>query len=140
MARALVALAAAAAMFAGPNALGALPGFQLAGLALHQETGRDIYLGGIYLTEPTPRPIEYQAISGPRVMEYRVVARRTSMRSLLGGMLLQSEAATGRTPNASTSGFASHILASTSISQDARPPRATQTFSRVRASFSSSSS
>jgi hypothetical protein len=58
MARALVALAAAAAMFAGPNALGALPGFQLAGLALYQETGRDIYLGGIYLTAPTPRPID----------------------------------------------------------------------------------
>jgi TonB family protein len=112
MARALVALAAAAAMFTGPNALGALPGFHLAGLALHQETGRDIYLGGIYLTEPTPRPIDYQAISGPRVMEYRVVARRTSMRSLLGGMLLQSEVATGRAPDASTSGFASHILAS----------------------------
>jgi hypothetical protein len=58
MARALVALAAAAAMFAGPNALGALPGFQLAGLALYQETGRDIYLGGIYLTAPTHAPTD----------------------------------------------------------------------------------
>ena len=112
MARALVALAAAAAMFAGPTALGALPGFHLAGLALHQETGRDIYLGGIYLAEPTPRPIDYQAINGPRAMEYRVVARRTSMRSLLGGMLLQSEVATGQAPNASTAGFANQILAS----------------------------
>ena len=45
-------------------------------------------------------------------MEYRVVARRTSMRSLLGGVLLQSEVATGQAPDAATGAFVSNILSS----------------------------
>ncbi len=84
--------------------------WQLAGLGLHQETGRDIYLGGIYLAAGTPRPGDFSALPGPWKMEYRIVARRTSIRSLLGGMLLQSEVATGRPPGPATTEFANGIL------------------------------
>ena len=100
---------------------GALPGgvntataagsdFYLAGLALHQETGRDIYMAGVYFDRQAPRPAAFTEESGPRVMEYRVVARRTSIRSLLGGILLQSEVATGQPPNQVTTDFANNIL------------------------------
>ena len=100
---------------------GALPGgantataagsdFYLAGLALHQETGRDIYMAGVYFDQQAPRPAAFTEESGPRVMEYRVVARRTSIRSLLGGILLQSEVATGQPPNQATTDFAHNIL------------------------------
>ena len=34
-------------------------GMQLAGLAVHQETGRSIYLGGIYVDASLSRPFEY---------------------------------------------------------------------------------
>ncbi|MCB1842790.1 MAG: TonB family protein [Halioglobus sp.] len=88
----------------------------LAGLGLHQETGRNIYLGGIYLDRSVPRTDDLTQSSGTRVMEYRVVARRTSMRSLLGGMLLQSEVATGRPPNTATADFADAILSTVSTS------------------------
>ena len=85
-------------------------GMQLAGLAVHQETGRSIYLGGIYVDASLSRPFEYIDHPGPKIMEYRVVARRTSMRSLLGSMLLQSEVATGEAPGAATNTFANTIL------------------------------
>ena len=84
--------------------------YRLVGLGLHQETGRDIYLGGIYLNKETPRPESFESYSGPRIMEYRVVARRTSIRSLLGGMLLQSEIATGKAPGTATTEFADAVL------------------------------
>ena len=83
----------------------------LAGLGLHQETGRNIYLGGIYLDREAPKPADLTETTGTRIMEYRVVARRTSMRSLLGGMLLQSEVATGTTPDQGTAEFVDDILA-----------------------------
>jgi len=83
---------------------------QLVGLGLHQETGRDIYLGALYVPEDEPRPADIGSLAGPRTMEYRVVARRTSIRSLLGSMLLQSEIATGRPPSASTTEFADALL------------------------------
>lgn len=82
----------------------------LAGLGLHQETGRDIYLGGIYLEREAPRPAKLSEATGYRVMEYRVVARRTSIRSLLGGMLLQGEVATGNPPGKATADFVDAIL------------------------------
>ena len=82
----------------------------LAGLGLHQETGRNIYLGGIYLERETQKPQDLTAADGERIMEYRVVARRTSIRSLLGGMLLQSEVATGNPPGKSTADFVDGIL------------------------------
>lgn len=83
---------------------------RLIGLGVHQETGRDIYLGGLYLNENTARPADLRNLAAPRVMEYRVVARRTSIRSLLGGMLLQSEIATGKQPTTSTTKFADALL------------------------------
>lgn len=82
----------------------------LAGLGLHQETGRNIYLGGIYLEREAPKPNKLIEATGYRVMEYRVVARRTSIRSLLGGMLLQSEVATKMPPNKATADFVDAIL------------------------------
>ena len=85
-------------------------GMQRAGLALHQETGRSIYLGGIYVDASLSRPFDYIGNPGPKIMEYRVEARRTSMRSLLGSMLLQSEVATGEAPGAATNAFANTIL------------------------------
>jgi TonB family protein len=84
--------------------------FKMAGLALHQETGREIYIGGLYFDQHVPIPDDLVGASGPKLMEYRVVARRTSMRSLLGGMLLQSEVATGQAPDNATADFAQHIL------------------------------
>lgn len=83
---------------------------RLVALGIHQETGRDIYLGGLYLNDNTQRPANLQELAAPRVMEYRIVARRTSIRSLLGSMLLQSEIATGKQPSASTNTFADELL------------------------------
>lgn len=88
--------------------------FNLAGLALHQETGRDIYLGGIYFDKQVPKPSDVVGASGPKLMEYRVVARRTSIRSLLGGILLQSEVATGKAPGKATSDLANQLLSNVS--------------------------
>lgn len=82
----------------------------LIGLGQHQETGRDIYIGGLYLKAGTPRPANLSELAGPWKMEYRIAARRTSIRSLLGGMLLQSEVATGRPPGPATTEFADGIL------------------------------
>lgn len=82
----------------------------LAGLGLHEETGRNIYLGGIYLDADKPGPSDLTQLSSPWAMEYRIIARRTSIRSLLGSMLLQSEVATGSSPNRVTTDFADAIL------------------------------
>lgn len=82
----------------------------LTGLALHQETGRSIYLGGIFFDQQAPKPEDLVSASGPKMMEYRVVARRTSIRSLLGGILLQSELANGQAPDEKVTRFANDIL------------------------------
>lgn len=86
-------------------------GFRLTGLGLHEDTGRDIYLGGIYLRPGMARPENFTGSPGPRIMEYRIIARRTSMRSLLGGMLLQSQIATDKAPDNVTADFIDTILA-----------------------------
>ncbi len=83
---------------------------KLVGLGLHQETGRDIYLGALYIPQNASRPSNLQTLSGPRTMEYRIVARRTSIRSLLGSILLQSEIATGQPPSDNTAEFADALL------------------------------
>ncbi len=84
---------------------------RLIGLAMHQETGRNIYIGALHYDELVPRPSDIVAAAGPKVMEYRVVARRTSIRSLMGNILLQGELATGMPPNASIIEFAGEIMA-----------------------------
>ncbi|MEP1471364.1 MAG: TonB family protein [Halieaceae bacterium] len=86
--------------------------FRMIGLAVHQETGREIYLGALHIDELVPRPDDLVGASGPKLMEYRVVARRTSIRSLLGTMLLQGELASGQAPTAEVSNFAAMIMAS----------------------------
>lgn len=85
--------------------------FRMIGLAVHQETGREIYLGALHIDKLVPRPDDLVGASGPKLMEYRVVARRTSIRSLLGTMLLQGELASGQTPTAEASNFAAMIMA-----------------------------
>ena len=83
---------------------------RLVGLAVHQETGREIYLGAIHVDKLVPKPDDIQNFTGPKAMEYRVVARRTSIRSLLGGMLLQAELATGQPANEATASFIDSIM------------------------------
>ena len=83
---------------------------RMLGLAMHQETGRNIYLGAIYVGIDAPNPDNLLEASAPKTMEYRIVARRTSIRSLLGNMLLQSEVATGHPPSAATATFADKLL------------------------------
>jgi TonB family protein len=80
------------------------------GLAMHQETGRNIYLGAIYVGTDALNPDNLLEASAPKMMEYRIVARRTSIRSLLGNMLLQSEVAAGYAPSAATAAFADDLL------------------------------
>jgi TonB family protein len=83
---------------------------QLVGLAVHQETGREIYLGAIHADKLVPPPEDLIQFTGPKAMEYRVVARRTSIRSLLGSILLQAELASGRSADRSTAAFIDAIM------------------------------
>ena len=89
----------------------------LAGLGLHQETGRNIYLGGIYLEREAPKPSDLT--EGERRKNHGIPGYRPDapvFRSLLGGMLLQSEVATGAPPDQATADFADRILSSVSSS------------------------
>ncbi|MFV0276642.1 MAG: energy transducer TonB [Parahaliea sp.] len=82
----------------------------LAGLALHRETGRTIYLGALHARLPLAGPQDILATGVDQVMEFIIVARRTSMRSLLGGVLLQAEVATGAAPAITTVAFFQAII------------------------------
>ena len=84
---------------------------RMVGLAVHRETGREIYIGAIHIDKLVARPEDLVGGSGPKLMEYRVVARRTSIRSLLGTMLLQGELASGKAPSTEVSDFAAMIMA-----------------------------
>ena len=105
----ILALAAALTGGAGPASAGDSEHY-LVGLGLYRETGRNIYPGGIYLDQNRPRSRNLALLSGPWLMEYRIVARRTSIRSLLGGVLLLSEVATGEPPDEAATDFANAIL------------------------------
>ena len=83
---------------------------QMVGLAMHQETGRNIFLGALYSDDPAARISNLEQGSGTGVLEHRVVARRTSVRSLLGKLLLQGEVATGKPPGPDTVMFVDDIL------------------------------
>jgi TonB family protein len=100
----------AALSLAAATGMAQTPQLRLVGLGLHQETGRDIYLGGILIGELAVRPDNFVSAPGPRAMEYRIVARRTSIRSLLGSMLLQSELATGSAPDEAVADFADSLM------------------------------
>jgi len=97
-------------LLAASTALSSIAEARLVGLAMHQETGRNIYIGALHYDELVPRPNDIVAADGPKVMEYRVVARRTSIRSLMGNILLQGELATGTPPGASIIEFAGEIM------------------------------
>ncbi len=115
--RNITILILSAALIAGTISAATLDSkHELTGLGLHVETGRKIYLGGIYLPKGTSRPQDLMQLSSPMLMEYRVVARRTSIRSLLGGMLLQSEVATRQVPSQATTLFADRVLSNVKTS------------------------
>jgi TonB family protein len=82
----------------------------IVGLAVHQETGRNIYLAALLSSEFGTTPENFVNSQGERVMEHRVVARRTSIRSLLGSTLLQGELASGAQPDANTAQFVDEII------------------------------
>lgn len=92
------------------TALAADADLRMLSLAMHQETGRNIYLGAIHVDEALPNPDDILQVPPPLKMEYRIVARRTSIRSLLGNMLLQSEVANGQPPGAPISDLADQLL------------------------------
>jgi len=98
-------------LFAASSVFSAISEARLVGFAMHQETGRNIYIGAIHYDELVPLPEDLLGAAGPRVMEYRVVARRTSIRSIMGSILLQGELATGTPPSAGTINFAGDIMA-----------------------------
>jgi TonB family protein len=85
-------------------------GARLIGLAMHQEVGRNIYIGAIHYNSLIPVPIDIVGAAGPKTMEYRVVARRTSIRSLIGSILLQGELATGKPPSNNAIEFAGDLM------------------------------
>mgnify|MGYP001821234455 CR=1 FL=1 len=93
-----------------PSAWAVTSDLQLVGLAVHQETGREIYLGAIHVDKLVPPPEDLTRFTGTKAMEYRVVARRTSIRSLLGSILLQAELASGRSADVATAGFVDVIM------------------------------
>jgi TonB family protein len=93
-----------------PAAWAVTSNLQLVGLAVHQETGREIYLGAIHVDRLVPPPEDLMQFTGTKAMEYRVVARRTSIRSLLGSILLQAELASGRSADAATARFIDVIM------------------------------
>lgn len=82
----------------------------LVGLAMHRETGRNIYLGALRAERALVNVADIATVSGAREMEFRIVARRTSIRSLLGGILLQAEVATGTPPAPAVVEFANDVM------------------------------
>jgi TonB family protein len=98
-------------LLATSSVLSAITETRLVALAMHKETGRNIYIGAIHYDKRVPRPDDLLSAAGPKVMEYRVVARRTSIRSIMGSILLQGELATGTSPSDNTSNFAGDIMA-----------------------------
>jgi TonB family protein len=109
--KALIISAGVCALLAPNLAFTAIEGVRLIGLAMHQDTGRNIYIGALHYNELIPVPDDIVTADGPRSMEYRVVARRTSIRSLMGSVLLQGELATGGAPSQNVSDFAEDIMA-----------------------------
>jgi len=95
---------------ASATAFSSVDGTRLIGLAMHKDTGRNIYIGALHYDDQIPTPENLVVAAGPRVMEYRVVARRTSIRSLMGSMLLQGELASGTPPSANTTLFVEDIM------------------------------
>ena len=87
------------------------PNVRVIGLGLHQETSRDIYMGALYIGKLQTTPADPVIADGPRVMEYRILARRTSVRSLLGNMMLQGELATGTSAGPEVQQLAGDIMA-----------------------------
>jgi protein TonB len=86
------------------------PELRIVGLAMHQETSRDIYLGALHIGKLQSMPENFSKAAGPRVMDYRIIARRTSVRSLLGNILLQGELATGQSADSEIQLLASDIM------------------------------
>jgi TonB family protein len=93
-----------------PAAARATGDLNLVALAMHRETGRDIYLGALYAENALASPAELAGDEGARKMEFRIAARRTSIRSVLGGILLQAEVSRGAPPGPAIVEFADAIM------------------------------
>jgi protein TonB len=106
----LTVMAALVCLLSANTARSSVDGARLIGLAMHQEVGRNIYIGAIHYKSLIPVPVDIVGAAGPKTMEYRVVARRTSIRSLIGSMLLQGELATGKPPNNNAIEFAGDLM------------------------------
>jgi protein TonB len=106
-----LALGLCCTLFAGLAPAGSTDeDLKLVALAMHRETGRDIYLGGLRSEHSLRSVRSLQKIVGRRQMEFRIAARRTSIRSVLGGVLLQAEVARGMPPGRGVVDFADAIL------------------------------
>jgi hypothetical protein len=69
----------------------------IAGISLHRETEREIFIGGILL--PADRQVaDPLNMPPPRAMEYRIAAPRLSARGFLTSILLQAELAAHQNP------------------------------------------
>ncbi|TXS93714.1 energy transducer TonB [Parahaliea maris] len=105
-----LALALFSTLSASVTAVQAAGETDLVGLAMHRETGREIYLGALRAEHALVNVADIATANGAREMEFRIVARRTSIRSLLGGILLQAEVATGTAPVPATVDFANDVM------------------------------
>ncbi|KZX57927.1 hypothetical protein A3709_20090 [Halioglobus sp. HI00S01] len=73
----------------------ALDDFFKTGMAVHVETGRQTYVATLF-SETTQNLDAQNFVAGNNwAMEYKILARRTSARRLLGGVLLQAQIANG---------------------------------------------
>ncbi|WP_167854787.1 energy transducer TonB family protein [Mangrovimicrobium sediminis] len=72
----------------------------LAGLAIHIDTARDIYIAGLYTGDGATGP-DLASLAPPVTLEYRLAIRRLSARGFFGTLLLQAELGAGaRAPDA----------------------------------------
>ncbi len=108
--KAMIISAGICALLTSNLVFSSIEGARLVGLAMHQDTGRNIYIGALHYNELIPVPEDIVAAAGPKAMEYRVMARRTSIRSLMGSVLLQGELATGSVPSEAVSKFVENIM------------------------------
>ena len=110
MRRDIIALVLAIGLAVAGGAAATSPDQHLKGLAIHKETGRNIYLGALYADDPATDAQDFLSGQGASLLEHRVVARRTSVRSLLGKLLLQGELASGNPPGAEVEAFADAVM------------------------------
>ncbi|WP_197484164.1 TonB family protein [Halioglobus sp. HI00S01] len=107
----LFALVAAAFMSVSSSAT-SVDNVSLRGAAVHTDTGREVYVGGLLLASGVSQSQTPSAMGGPRVQEFRILARRSSPRSLMGAIVLQGQVAASLSePSSDVVAFASQVIA-----------------------------